>query len=663
MVKHLMATENIPTHLGALTGKEAEFCDSLVSTWKNSAVFKEIEKILTSLEQGEDGPAAQENADNESLQGAEGMICGDILEWHVSEGAGGEPSRSAGLSPVNASTSISAARSQDCGTQTLCPGDSMAERPLQHSTDLLENNDRRLTLPSNAWPLLDIYFSYTHCWFPILEKHDILRTGFRYSEEDVQISPSFPESGEHSALWAALALSSFQEASITTQSATSITSQQEHPDNLYAIAKGLIPSESGVHEIGHVQALLILSLIKLGQRQWPTAWMLIGQATRIARYLGLDCPAAMQSKDTGVCKPGRSKHVFLGCFVLETLISIQINRIPSLCKENLAKLGSVNEDGLEEWHPWEDQTNTRPGRGSRNSFQRGPLRSLSNFNRLVSLMSVLNDLCVLKQNPTNPVPELELLARQLQLWVAALPNTSRVDLAAPAMPSPHIFGLEMAYEGVATSLSLEIAAHGGQGSTCQVTHQRRAIDSAKRLLRLLQAYMETYSVSTTSPTFGAILTFPFGARHGSHQNRQEATTELPLELEFDLKDRLQTLSSQIALVWTADERATTEPDTGTSNLTANRMASIEHNPMPENVHGDNSRPRLDTPALALNPPSMPPLGTSIHPTSVQYPPAYNPSMTLDPFADISGYGPRRPRIASDLDALFDELASLDGNEK
>lgn len=43
----------------------------------------------------------------------------------------------------------------------------------------------------------------------------------------------------------------------------------------------------------------------------------------------------------------------------------------------------------------------------------------------------------------------------------------------------------------------------------------------------------------------------------------------------------------------------------------------------------------------------------------------DPSLGLRTFVDMDGYGPprRHQRIAPDLDALFDELASLDGAEK
>ena len=58
--------------------------------------------------------------------------------------------------------------------------------------------------------------------------------------------------------------------------------------NLYDIARSLIPSEDMEFEIGHVRGLLILSLIKFGRRDWTAAWVLVGHATRISLYLGLD---------------------------------------------------------------------------------------------------------------------------------------------------------------------------------------------------------------------------------------------------------------------------------------------------------------------------------------------------------------------------------------
>lgn len=39
-------------------------------------------------------------------------------------------------------------------------------------------------LPSETWHLIDVYFSYTHSWLPIMEKHDLLRTSYQYSQQE-----------------------------------------------------------------------------------------------------------------------------------------------------------------------------------------------------------------------------------------------------------------------------------------------------------------------------------------------------------------------------------------------------------------------------------------------------------------------------------------------
>lgn len=59
------------------------------------------------------------------------------------------------------------------------------------------------------------------------------------------------------------------------------------------------------------------------------------------------------------------------------------------------------------------------------------------------------------------------------------------------------------------------------------------------------------------------------------------------------------------------------------------------------------------------------LSPSYHQTAQYHPTGYHdPSVNMSTFVDMDGYArPRRQRIAPDLDALFDELASLDGAEK
>lgn len=720
VVRTLLRTANIPSHLATM-GKEAEGSDTLLSSFKNSIVLKEIERLLTFLEQPDGDQERAARGEIESPADAEGssVISTETLEWNLPDSLA-----DVGPSPVRASLSSSTIRpnttrvSRDSGTQTTqsdqfdglaTNGASIHNRPAIPPNSIQEHYQQ---LPSNPWPLLDIYFSYTQCWFPILEKHDILRTAFRHAD-DQNNSPT-SDHGDHAALWAVLALASIQQASISaTRQISDFPEDRPDPSQLYSKARSLIPTENGAFEIGHVQALLILSLIKLGQQDWAAAWVLVGQAVRTAQILGLDNPPSTVIEDNKAA--GRSKHVFLGCFLLETLIAAQTGQVPSLRKSDLTKVGLINEDGLEEWQPWEDQTGLRPVESSRSSFHRGPLHALSTFNRLLSLMCILNDLCCSGQTSANSLSYTEALERQLQHWVSALPRSYRIDLqtnlSKPA--SPHIFGLEMMYEAVAATISVQLAVQKNDRNG-----MARASDGSKRLISLLQAYMETYSISATCPTFGMALTL--GLPHAGMRK------SVPWVFEADpgVKHKLQSFSAHLATVWVHDSRLSQ----ARSN-SATRQGNSYPSPAAQNAPGNNLRltnligesrtVNLATPESYLSPTwmrastadenavlslptptsslSIPPgidapnptpphiprqhrssvsgrpngapilsdLTTPFPPAAPQFQQTYNdPGLNFNSLVDIEGAGPlRRPRVAPDLDALFDELASLDGTDR
>lgn len=709
----LMRSINMPSHLATM-GKEAESSDTLLASFKNSSVLRDIERVLVVLELPEEEKqrSLQAWGEGDTPVDVDSILASsEAQEWRMPEGLDiRETPLPAGVSPSRPSAirHTTSRPSRNCGTQTPSnnglSGEPYSAFAIAHTPGQSPTNPS-LQLPYNAWPLLDIYFSYTQCWFPILEKHDILRTAFQYTEGDVYISRSVPGSGDHAALWAVLTLASLQDMSIT---ATRPLDDRPSVDTsrLYSTSRDLIPPEDGPHEVGHVQALLILSLIKFGQQEWTAAWMLVGQAVRIAHALGFDRPSFSAEQDK---QSGRAKHVFLGCFVLETLIAEQTSQCPSLRKADLARVGSINEDGLEEWHPWEDQTGLRPTQTARASLQRGPLHALSTFNRLVSLVSILNELCCYRQDPTVSRSQLESLDLQLQRWISSLPKSYRVDLQSRPvrLASPHIVGLEMIYESIVTTLSLQIASREYNQTLPEMPHRMRAMQSSSRLLQLLNVYMETYSISATTPTFGMILSY--GLPHASSRDS-------PWNLDLGLQNKLQTSSSHLSLLWSPPDRhaagqgshlinpsptasqhlppasggiasrsnanssvdpfrsspwlRATQPSllsTSTSSL-ATVGGALDITPQPSHLDSTlGSGLRQSVSGLSKSQPApdiLPELSPSFHATG-QYPPTYqDPSLGLGSFVDMDGYGPsQRQRIAPDLDALFDELASLDGAEK
>ncbi|KAF7622201.1 hypothetical protein AFLA_008747 [Aspergillus flavus NRRL3357] len=681
VVRALLKAANMPSHLSTM-GKEAEGSDTLLFSWKNSAVLRDVERMLSLLEQPEDEQDKELRApgDNDSPQDAEGssVLSSDTLEWYIPEGLGDgrESSLAAGPSPIKTPTIGATAKShltrntRDSGTQTPSPNDATEDprilvthppslsQSILHSSDSISKYPPRL--PSNTWALIDIYFTYTQCWFPILEKHDILRTAFRHSEDDIPVPATSAGSGNHAALWAVLALASIQEASITaTRQLPQAPSDRPNPKQLYATAKSLIPGEEGAYDIGHVQALLILSLIKLGQQEWAAAWVLVGQAVRISQCLRLDRPPSTQSiNGDGLKSSGRAKHVFLGCFVLETIVAMQTDQTPSLRKSDLMKIGPINEDGLEEWHPWEDQTGLRPVGLSRGNFHRGPLHALSTFNRLVSLICILNDLCCFKQSMTSSASQLDVLERQLQIYISALPKSYRVDVQAnSAKPaSPHIFGLEMMYEGVVATLSLQFAVQKNDTNVQEAVHKGRATESSKKLLLLLQTYMETYSLSATFPTFEIAILY-LTSRDCVACPREGHVGYISAADPLLSNSWMRTASN-------AEDNAALSLPTPASSVNINRgvTETLQQASQPREPTSHRQHASISSSTRPINGAASLPDLNSFQPLQYQTP--YSEQNTnIGSFLDMDGYGSlHRPRIAPDLDALFDELASLDGTE-
>ncbi|KAJ9197576.1 transcriptional regulator family: Fungal Specific TF [Paecilomyces variotii] len=565
VVRVLLRKANILRHLAAI-GKEGEAADTPHATWKNSVVLKEIEKLLSVLEQHEDDAGTTSVGDSSNaLLSEQHSLQSHTLVWNVPDkfasmgdalvSPGEEPKR-----PIKPKPSIQSSRqesSRQCGTQTDLP-ELPAESNIFTSSLARPHNPAHLTitdsvassglhLPSNAWQLFDIYFSYTQCWFPIIEKHDMLRAAFSYSDRPMNISSSSPDSGEHAAMWATMALASVQnESSASSQRIPSPHFDRLQSERIYAISRNLIPQESENYGLGHIQALLLLSLVKLGQRKWHAAWTLIGHAVRISLYLRLDQPSLSSPRDVSDGKAnGRRKHIFLACFALETLVASQTGNLPYLSRNEAMAVGPLDEDGLEEWHPWEDMSTIRPERTSSELPRREPLHALSTFNHFISLLCILNDLCRRKRDKLTTLAQLELIVHDLQRWLADLPAKYHVQPQADSsyqLP-PHLLCLHIAYQSIVTALYIE-ALQKGPVSLVQA-FRIRLVDSARRVARLMEAYISAYGVSATMPIFEIFLKLT-----GWEPWSRETPSPI-LSVSPDLLPVFRSLSSQISRVWAA----------------------------------------------------------------------------------------------------------------
>ncbi|KAK3690121.1 hypothetical protein B0T22DRAFT_188242 [Podospora appendiculata] len=273
----------------------------------------------------------------------------------------------------------------------------------------------RLKLPVNHWRLLDIYFSYTHSWLPILDKQDLFQALYLYSEQGLVVSPDEPLPAVHAELWSALALAAFQDRASSKSSPTLDFDHGQHsPAEVYDIARDLIPLEDGTFQVQHARALLLLSLVNLGRGHQTSAWLLVGLATRI-------------SLDANTCQPlsrGRNKNgmqsVLAACFMLDTVISLRYNKPAHLTAEDVADEMPIPEDGLEQWEPWTPCEGFGTGYGG-SHVSRNPAYCLSTFNQLFGLLRVVS--CEMSSRRRELPPAERTMSSIPELQEAIGPNS------------------------------------------------------------------------------------------------------------------------------------------------------------------------------------------------------------------------------------------------
>lgn len=268
-----------------------------------------------------------------------------------------------------------------------------------------------------------------------------------------------------------------------------------------------MPSEKERFELGHVQALLLLTLVNIGLEDWTAAWVLSGQAVRMAVAMGLGTYSGTERSDES--RQGRA--VFLGCFVIDSLLSFRLGRTTCMDPRDLTTVGHLEEDGLEEWNSWTDVLPPTRGLPSASPPQRGPLLSLSSFNRLVELASVLNKITRnLSGGPSAHVSAQQLLS-ELKQWDELLPLGCRLLGPESFYPGgqptllPHQTYLGLTYAATLLWLNLRIAPTE-QG----LQHSRRpATERAKKLLLralpMISQHLENFQMCSFPPIFEVTL--------------------------------------------------------------------------------------------------------------------------------------------------------------
>lgn len=670
--------------------------ESLHETWKTSRLYAALEKMLSNSE-----PLPATGKRSRNLEGL------DLDEgWGFRVGMDSTPLGPAAPRIVGPSASTSAS--------ALSPGVKRARlAQAQAQSDRGVSSSQSLQLPPQTSQLLDIYFAATHSWFPIVAKHNILRASYLYANASVSVTAASPGSSDHAALWAILSYTITQSRTDPRSSPVGTVSLAKE---YYAVSRSLIPSEKERYELGHIQALLLLTLVNIGVEDWTAAWLLSGQAVRMAIAMGLGAFTDTRRSD----ELRQGKAVFLGCFMLDSLLSFRLQRCPAMSSNDLAQVGLLEEDGLEEWNSWADVLPAGMMHG-KSPPRRGPLMALSCFNRLVELASVLNKISRNLSMGYKAATFAQQLVMDLKQWDDGLPLACRLIGPESIYPERHSALLpHQSYLGLtyaATLLWLYVRLIPGE----QGLHrsQRPATEGAKKILyrglSMLSQHLENFPMCGLPPIFefglrtiseqafslrqnvDASDTFPFV--RWADEFRQKITALMPTWPVYSslvsamersqqsngyhpsasfggvmpaplnpmpmsgMPEQANYASSIMGISMPVDGQgqSMTPKDTVMENTDLAMMDKIPLEPM-ENLPRDSMYSQQRQPQPHPQPQPQPPTPDSTSMLSKSTDRPIQDTLPFNPPGPTSGPGPGPGAGPGDLDAIFKDLAYLDTTE-
>lgn len=282
-------------------------------------------------------------------------------------------------------------------------------------------------LPSNWRRLLDIYFSYTHCWLPILDKDAVFRAAASFPAEGIPLSQMSDVHPSHAELWAVLALAAFQGAA--SGEALSGSSPLT-PRNIYSIARNMMPSEEKQFGLPHLRALLLHSLVLMGQGAGLAAWMLVGTAVRLALHL----------RETGDLYAGEDgstsslgTRAFAASLILNTLASAYLGQPTFLSVDTLELSAAIDAMG----QSGENETWT-PVLGTASSAEVNPLQTFRQLYKIAQILSAILRAGGWRSNTAQNGPAAEDLVRCLDPQFSFC---NSVVLGTSTPPAPSAFAL------------------------------------------------------------------------------------------------------------------------------------------------------------------------------------------------------------------------------
>lgn len=638
-----------------LAGKDPGGADHLQKRWRKSRVHKGIDRFLSGKPNPPPGQEVSPFADGSDTEDDATRPCTNSI-----------------TAPPDVETTLrespsSRRMSSGCGPSFTPGNDALRAERLQQlpASGMLPHaqvSSGRVKLPSNHWRLLDIYFSYTHSWLPILEKQDIFQASYLYSDHGLAIDSTDPSFAVHAELWAALALASLQDAASSLPSSSESTDPS--PTEIYDIARRLLPTENGPFQVHHARAFLLLGLVNLGQDKLPGAAVLTGTAIRV--LLDPDTTQRGAQERNGQ----RMNLALISCFIVDTILSVRCSMPPHLRAEDLSALPLVSEGGHDQWEPW----TPCDGFGAANMGSRSSRSSafcLSTFNQIYAIIKV-----VARETSKS---HGSLLAGGSSMFVTALQQAIDANLPFGSFiisPTCGTATVPTPYVARATYLWARAVAEPGSDTFLPL------------LLDTLDQYQRLFGRSSTPPFISACVAALANEEYllgCSEQNRQVLRGLVPAHSSRGLQKRQSTSgrSAQPISLFPLTDGTLELPSSAQFPAPSSSMMSY---PTPMSL-GPSTTPHQQPPTASRGYPSFLAPGAA---PSYQQPTFTNPSVSLSQggnmhmphtgtgLGGMSGVGPAMgpthhdhhasPTLnipplgfghSPDYDALLDDLASIE----
>jgi hypothetical protein len=431
-----------------LHSRPAGTSDAISAAWSRSSVLAELNRRLKRLETGMEGDVF---ADSETSQDAPLLISPLAFD---------EIPRTQSRLDVELPLLLTG---QEAGPSQSTPSEAPPTSRRLDQSDTQTLNEP-LQYPDNARSLLDLYFSYTHCWLPILEKHKLFQILYSTSN-----ATSPHESGDVAVFWAVLAFSTLQK-SCRSDPASRIGSGR-HRDTCreYKMARQLIPDEMGSAQLSHAQALLVLALCQLHWGCISSAWQLVGQAVRIC----LIQKSNQRPTSTGFETPQSSiqTRCLHASFALDTFLSCSLQKPAHLKTQDMETFQLYDAAGPDEWDPWVIGHEWQPSSDAIDWQIHGhlePLHAVSTFNAWLQVSKVLNnamsssDTATAASNSSKFAGELLMCYSQLPRHCAAPPQGEKSTSSRKTLLSPALVNLHLAFAVANDWITVQSTSTPGQ---------------------------------------------------------------------------------------------------------------------------------------------------------------------------------------------------------